>query len=76
MKGESLTVNVIEQAKRSALFGFGVSQENRSTSPQLQNLASNIFEMSRKIDALGGDISSIKATLNYLSKRKKQKYAK
>ena len=72
MKGEITSLNVIEQAKVSDLAGFGLNQGNGSTPLQLQ-MYSNILKMDKKIDAFGDDISSMKATLNYLSKRQKLK---
>ena len=72
MKEETTSVNIIEQAKVSDLIGFGINQGNGSTPLQLQ-MYTNILKMDKKIDAFGDDISSMKATLNYLSKRQKLK---
>ena len=73
LKSNAISTDAIEQGKRGGLAGFGMNHTTANNPADLKNLASNVQELDKKMNAMGYDISSIKSTLHYLSKRDKLK---
>ena len=72
-KSNAMSNNAVEQGKRGGLAGFGVNLTTAYNPVDLKKLAFNVEELDKKMNAMGDDISSIKSTLHYLSKRDKLK---